>query len=156
MISSFTFSILSFMQREGLQLQRNQLDLKHRRHRKQIVRLALEALPTGCFKQFLIGHQTCVGLIWKEETFSMFIASNISTCICPPPQLPSVFLLAHPSHTGRGNTWPSILMTDKNFFSWGQNRLWLWNRFINPCNFKQTQTAFIGGKWQCKRDSECT
>lgn len=67
MISSVTFSVLSFGQSEGLHLQRNQLDPQLRRHQKQILRLALEALSISCCEQLLMGHQTRVSLIWEEE-----------------------------------------------------------------------------------------
>lgn len=53
-----TFPILSFVQGESLDLQRNQLDLQQRRHQKLTLRLALEALSIGCLEHLVVGHQT--------------------------------------------------------------------------------------------------
>lgn len=86
--SSVTFSILSIGQSEGLYLQRNQLDLQLRRHQKQILRFALEALSIGCWEHLVMSHQTRVSLIWEIEDlrFKLYFQSfqvivpNISLC----------------------------------------------------------------------------
>lgn len=85
--SSVTFSILSIGQSEGLYLQRNQLDPQLRRHQKQILRLALEALSVGCREHLLMSHQTRVSLVWDIEDltqlyfqFFLVIIPNISLC----------------------------------------------------------------------------
>lgn len=67
MISSVTFSVLSFGQSEGLHPQRNQLDLQLRRHQEHILRFAVEAPSISCCEQLVMGHQTWVSLIWEEE-----------------------------------------------------------------------------------------
>lgn len=56
-LCSLTFSILSFVDGEGLDLQRNQLDLHQRRQQKLILRLALETLSVGRLEQLVMGHQ---------------------------------------------------------------------------------------------------
>lgn len=71
-----TFPILSFVQGESLDLQRNQLDLQQRRHQKLILRLALEALSVGCLEHLVVGHQTWISLIWRDKDTKQLLSPD--------------------------------------------------------------------------------